>query len=68
MAKLIGTDPNQVPTNGDLGKLAYLDNPMVPIPASASAAGNPGELAYESGYLYVCVAQDTWQRVAIATW
>jgi hypothetical protein len=25
MAKLIGTDPNQVPTNADLGTMAYLD-------------------------------------------
>ena len=25
MAKLIGTDPNQVPTNADLGTMAYQD-------------------------------------------
>ena len=37
-------------------------------PASASATGTPGQIAYESGQLYVCVATDTWQRVAIATW
>jgi hypothetical protein len=29
MAKLIGTDPNQVPTNGDLGTMAYQDYDVV---------------------------------------
>lgn len=37
-------------------------------PASAGATGTPGQMAYESGFLYVCVAADTWERVAIATW
>jgi hypothetical protein len=31
MAKLIGTDPNQVPTNGDLGDLAYQNKDSVKI-------------------------------------
>lgn len=38
------------------------------VPASASATGTAGQTAYEAGFLYVCVATDTWQRVAIATW
>lgn len=37
-------------------------------PASASATGTKGQFAYASGFIYVCVATDTWQRVAIATW
>jgi len=68
MAKLIGTDPNQVPTNGDLGKLAYQDTVMVPTPASASAQGEVGQIAQDGSYLYICTATDTWKRVAIATW
>jgi hypothetical protein len=31
MAKLIGTDPNQVPTNGDLGDLAYQNKDSVKV-------------------------------------
>jgi hypothetical protein len=31
MAKLIGTDPNQVPTNGDLGDLAYQNKDNVKV-------------------------------------
>jgi hypothetical protein len=38
------------------------------VPASAAATGTAGQIAYESGFLYVCVAADTWQRVVIATW
>ena len=38
------------------------------VPASASAPGVAGQIRYASGYLYVCVAANTWQRVAIATW
>tara|TARA_Y100000310_G_C20643432_1_gene795248 strand:- start:1439 stop:1750 length:312 start_codon:yes stop_codon:yes gene_type:complete len=40
----------------------------VSVPASASASGVPGQIAYASGNLYVCVSSNTWQRVAIATW
>lgn len=40
----------------------------VDVPASAGASGNVGDASYASGYLYVCVAANTWQRVAIATW
>jgi hypothetical protein len=37
-------------------------------PASASATGTAGEIAWDADYIYVCVATNTWKRVAIATW
>lgn len=37
-------------------------------PASASAAGVKGLIVFDSNYIYVCIATDTWKRVAIATW
>ena len=37
-------------------------------PASASATGTAGTIVYDSSYLYVCVATNTWKRVAISTW
>jgi hypothetical protein len=37
-------------------------------PASAIAAGNQGEIAWDADYIYICTATDTWKRVAIATW
>tara|TARA_R110000803_G_scaffold113619_1_gene182114 strand:+ start:218 stop:469 length:252 start_codon:yes stop_codon:yes gene_type:complete len=38
------------------------------VPALASSTGAAGQIAYDSTYIYVCVATDTWKRVAIATW
>jgi len=38
------------------------------VPATAGAAGTKGQIAFESGWVYVCIATNTWQRAAIATW
>jgi hypothetical protein len=64
----IGTAPNEIPLNGYLGSMAYQDTAPVAAPASTSAAGLPGQIAYDSSYFYVCTAVNTWKRVAIATW
>lgn len=37
-------------------------------PATAGADGVAGEIAWDSDYIYVCVATDTWKRVGISTW
>jgi hypothetical protein len=37
-------------------------------PASASATGTTGQIAWDAGYLYVCTATNTWERASIATW
>lgn len=37
-------------------------------PASAAASGAAGDIAWDSGFIYVCTATNTWKRVAIATW
>lgn len=37
-------------------------------PATAASAGAQGTITWDSGFLYVCTATDTWKRVAIATW
>lgn len=37
-------------------------------PASASATGNQGDLAWDSSYIYICTATNTWRRIAHATW
>ena len=38
------------------------------VPASASATGSEGQIAWDANYIYVCTATNTWKRVAIATW
>tara|TARA_R110001592_G_scaffold50498_1_gene156080 strand:+ start:2606 stop:3223 length:618 start_codon:yes stop_codon:yes gene_type:complete len=37
-------------------------------PASATSAGEAGDVVWTADYIYVCTATDTWKRVAIATW
>lgn len=37
-------------------------------PASAGAAGNTGDICWDSSFVYVCVAASTWKRAALSTW
>lgn len=37
-------------------------------PASATATGNAGDICWDSNYIYVCVATNTWKRSALSTW
>jgi hypothetical protein len=37
-------------------------------PATASSTGTAGEIRYDSGYVYICVATNTWKRAALTTW
>lgn len=47
-----------------------LDSGIVAVsaPATAASDGTPGQVAYDSSYIYVCVATNTWKRAAISTW
>lgn len=53
---------NQVNLTGDLVQETQT------TPASASAPGVKGTIVHDSNYIYICVATDTWKRVAISTW
>lgn len=37
-------------------------------PVNPTDAGTAGDIAYDSGYAYFCIATDTWLRVEIITW
>jgi len=37
-------------------------------PSSALADGKKGTICWDENYLYVCVAPNTWKRVALSTW
>ena len=41
---------------------------IVGVPASPTAAGTAGSMAYNTTHLYVCVAANTWRRASLATW
>ncbi|GGR63027.1 hypothetical protein GCM10008959_26410 [Deinococcus seoulensis] len=38
------------------------------VPASAAAIGTAGEISWDANYIYICVATNTWRRVALAAW
>ena len=40
----------------------------VTAPATAASTGTTGQVAVDTGYIYVCTATNTWKRVAVATW
>lgn len=52
------------------GNLTLAQAPRLPsrTPASATAEGKPGEVAWDGNYVYVCVATNTWKRSALSTW
>lgn len=37
-------------------------------PASATATGTKGDMCWDANYLYICIAANTWRRIAHATW
>ena len=37
-------------------------------PATASSTGTAGQVEWDSGFVYVCTATNTWVRAALATW
>ncbi len=39
-----------------------------PVPANAAAPGTAGQISWDADFLYLCVAANSWTRVAIAAW
>jgi hypothetical protein len=37
-------------------------------PTLSTSTGTPGQYSYDSNYFYICVAANTWRRVAVASW
>jgi hypothetical protein len=40
----------------------------VNAPTTASSNGTTGQIAFDSNYIYYCVATNTWKRAALTTW
>jgi hypothetical protein len=60
---MAGTATSVLRVDGDTVRVANARTP-----ATAGAAGNAGDICWDADYIYVCVAANTWKRVAIATW
>ncbi len=37
-------------------------------PSSSSDAGEPGTIAWDASYIYICTAKNTWKRAALQSW
>jgi hypothetical protein len=40
----------------------------IAVPSSATANGTKGDIAFDSSYLYICIATNSWKRTALAAW
>lgn len=72
LGTFVGTTESDVLTLGS-DKRAMFAGDTVGIatartPASAAAAGVQGQVCWDSGFVYVCVATNSWKRAALAAW
>lgn len=45
-----------------------LGNPNRTVPSAYNSAGNSGDIAFDTGYLYLCTGDNAWGRVAVSAW
>ena len=66
--KLLGTDTStsNITKNFELGRVLELFN-SASVPPTISSSGTKGQIAANETHLYICVATDTWRRVALST-
>lgn len=38
------------------------------VPSAANSAGTKGQITYDSNYVYICVATNTWKRANLSSW
>lgn len=41
---------------------------IVEVPSTATSNGISGQVAYSADYFYICISDNVWKRVALATW
>ena len=63
----IALDADLIHTSGMIDSVSG-NMPLQGTIASASTAGTLGQIRWDSNYIYVCVATNTWKRVLLSTW
>lgn len=38
------------------------------VPTTSTSTGSTGQIAYDTDYLYICTATNTWKRISLLTW
>lgn len=67
-AQIQGTSGHLYVDNWDGGNI-FLRAPVVlqsAPPASSHSAGTPGQITWDGGFVYICVAPNTWARAALS--
>lgn len=54
--------------NGVLFVRPHVEDIWQNVPATSTSPGSKGDNAFDANYFYVCVATNTWKRVALSTW
>jgi hypothetical protein len=62
-----GSSGQLLETNG-AGVLTFAERASASAPASATATGRAGQVAYDASYIYVCTAANTWRRALLSSW
>ena len=62
------TGPNHLTNKNYVDTQLASRTQITSVPSSATAAGTPGQIAYDSNYVYVCIATNTWRRSVHASW
>jgi hypothetical protein len=60
----VGTESSASKSLGDISM--YVES--VGVPASSTSTGTVNTIAIDTNYLYICVATNTWKRVALSSW
>jgi len=74
-SRIIASGGNGSNTGGTLSYVAasHVFYGMIRIPqsstiSSSTATGNTGTICWDSNYIYVCTATNTWKRAALSSW
>lgn len=62
-----GFDPNVVNLNKNIWANQLRISASTP-PSSATDTGIAGQITWDADFIYICVATNTWKRVAVSTW
>ena len=63
-----GTTGQVLTSNGTSASPTWQEVAGSVAPSSATDTGRAGEIRYDSSWIYVCIATNTWKRSPLSTW
>lgn len=59
---------DKLQVNGSIRASQYKLSALNTPPVNANDTGSVGEIRWANGFVYLCVAANTWQRAALSSW